>query len=248
MGEGPDEKVTTPAMPAVDPWARLDRFESSLAAHAERCAERFGEVKARSESAAEKCANDNAVLTRQIAASAGIARGLEGRVVEIEKWRPIVDAAVKRATADAAAAKQGAENSIQEMRGMRDGLISHLARSEATTLQREEAKKAEREDAAREAKAERDAAEARRVQATAKHEARFDAQGDAIKAQAQVIVDMSTVVTAIQKDVKRGSSLTSIASVVVGGILVVVNILSSKCGETVVVSTPARAVSSGAPQ
>lgn len=233
MGDGPDEKVTTPSMPAVDPWARVDRLEGSIVAHAERCAERFGKADARAEAVTERCTADFATLTRQIAASAGSVRGLEGRVVELERWRPIADGAVKRATADAADAKQGAENSIQEMRGMRDGLIGHLARSEAATLEREEAKRAEREDAAREGKAERDADEARRVQATAKHEARFESLGDAVARQAAGIVTVGGAVTQLANRALLAFIVVSLV-VVVGVVVVVVTVLASRPTETVV--------------
>ena len=185
-----DRRTTSPAMQAVDPWARLDRVEASVAAHAERCAERFGEAKAKADGVAERCVEDNAASSRRIDAAALVARGLEARVVAIETWKPMIEAAVKHATDRADLANTAADANVKEMRDTAAGLSRILADAEKAMNDREAEKKHERDEAARVARQEREAAQAL-------HAARFEAQGNAIQRQAAGIVTVGEAVTGL---------------------------------------------------
>ncbi len=223
---GPDEKVTLPAMPAVDPWARMDRIEVAQSAHAEKCAERFGKIGVQIEIAADKCLVDTKMLSAQIADNAKVARALEARFVEFEKWQPGVDASVKRAGEDAAEAKRVAETSVNEMKGTAAGLVGILSKAETATAEREDAKRVDRASD-----------KANRELAQATHAARFEAQGDALRRQAAGIVTVGEAVTQLAS--RALLAFVVVALVVIGGVVVVVaTVLVSRPTELTVAPHP----------
>lgn len=233
MGEGPDEKVTVPALPAVDPWARVDRLETKLDAHVKESAERFGKLAQKLDDSSEKCSGDHAMLRDQVAASANVARGLDGRFKDIEAWKPGIEDSVSKAREEAADAKRVADACVAEMKGTAEGMMRVLKEAEKATEAREDAKRAERDEAAREAKAERDAAEARRVAATTKHEARFESLGDAVARQAAGIVTVGGAVTRLTNRILLALVVVGLVGIV-GVAVVVVTVLASRPAETVV--------------
>lgn len=155
-------------------------------------------------------------LLTKVEANAGATRTLASEVEKLKERVSLAEKATKVVSDKADSATSKAGESVDEVRGIGDGLKSHLSKFERTGEAREVT-----------AKAERDAAEAKRATATAEHAARFEAQSDALKRQATGIVTVGAAVGNLETWVKRAFCVVGL--VLVAGIaLTVCTVVASR--------------------